>query len=326
MDRYKSVCLLLSFSAVIVGCRREELPIKPHETGAVTASTIDMDPLYKYQVYFNLRTNAEVGRNLKTVWDLGFETSADGFHVVVNSAASVFAMATSKTDFAQVGMPDTAGFAANRKWDSYTGDLDSTAFGDWRTAKPVYIIDRGFDEKGVARGWSKVQMLSVSPTGYTVRLAALDGTNEHTVEITKDSAYNLCFLSLTSGLQVMVEPPKATWDIVLSQYTYIFYDMDPPVPYLVTGCLLNRFATQAYEDTAGTFEATTLASVHAELLSRSVTAIGYDWKVFNGSKYTVRANNYIIRDSKGLFYKFHFTGFYNAAGVKGNPRWEYQQL
>jgi len=320
------MCLVFAFSGAIVGCRRAEIPVKPHEAGSVTAATVDMDPLYKYQVYFNLRTNAEVGRNLKTAWDLGFETSADGFHVVLNGAASVFAMATEKTDFAQVETSDTAGFAANKKWDTYTGSLDSTAFGDWRIVKPVYIIDRGLDEKGVARGWAKVQVLSVSATGYTVRLATLDGANEKTVDIAKDSSYNLSFLSLTSGQQVMVEPPKTAWDIALSQYTYIFYDMNPPVPYLVTGCLLNRYATQAYEDTVSSFEATTLATVRPERLSGSVTAIGYDWKVFNGSKYTVRTNNYIIRDSRGVFYKFHFTGFYNAAGVKGNPQWEYQQL
>ena len=103
-------------------------------------------------------------------------------------------------------------------------------------------------------------------------------------------------------------------------------DMDPPVPYLVTGCVLNRYATAAYEDTANTFESTTLATVNPGMLRYDITAIGYDWKLFNGTKYTVRPNNYIIRDSKGLIYKLHFTGFYNAAGVKGNPQWEYQQL
>jgi hypothetical protein len=323
IKRYAKLFLVLT---LLYGCRRDELPVKPHEAGDVTTATVDMDPLYKYQVYFSLRTNSEVGRNEKTVWDLGFESSADGYHVVLNGAASMFAMSVANATFEQVSIADTVGFAFNRKWDSFTGSLDSTAMGDWRSAKPVYIIDRGFDEKGRARGWSKVQVLSVSSTSYRMRVAKPDGTDERIIEIAKDSTYNLSFLSLSSGLRVTVEPPRDAWDIALSQYTYVFYDMDPPVPYLVTGCVLNRFGTSAYEDTTTSFESTTIATVKPDQLSSDITSIGYDWKYFDGSKYTVRANNYIIRDSRGLLYKFHFTGFYNAAGIKGNPQWEFQRL
>lgn len=320
------VGLLVCSALLGIGCQRSEIPVKPHEAGSVTVATVDMDPLYKYRVYFNLRTNSEVGRNLKTAWDLGFEATPDGFHVVLNGAASMFAMSSVKTDFHEVGIGDTAGFAVNRKWDSYTGSFDSTAFGDWRAAKPIFIIDRGFDEKGAARGWAKVQVTGVTSTGYTVIIAKLDGSNEMILELMKDSAYNFVFLSLTTGQQVSVEPPKEAWDIAFSQYTHVFYDTYPAVPYLVAGCVLNRYYTRAYEDTVNSFEATTLASVRPELLSASITAIGYNWKLFNGTRYTVRPNNYIVRNSVGMFYKLHFTGFYNAAGAKGNPQWEYQQL
>eukprot|EP01030_Chromulinospumella_sphaerica_P034500 gene34500-biopygen17537 len=63
-------------------------------TADITLSKSFSKRRFTLAVYFNLRTKAEVGRNLKTVWDLGFETTADGFHVVLNGAASVFAMAT----------------------------------------------------------------------------------------------------------------------------------------------------------------------------------------------------------------------------------------
>ncbi len=319
--------VIFCIAVIATGCRREELPVAIHEAGNIITASVDMDPLYKYQVYYNLRSNTVVGRNEKTVWDLGFETSADGYHVVLNGAKSMFAIATTKTDISAVTIADSAGFAGGRRWDSYRGSMDSTAIGDWRGTNPVYIIDRGYNETGIHQGWAKVQVLSVNATEYKVRFAKLNGADDAAVTITKDSSYNLSYLSFSTKAQVMVEPPKATWDLVFSQYTFVFYDIDPPTPYLVTGCLLNRYNTYAYADTGNKFEQTNFGSVQTERLINDISAIGYDWKVFNGTKYTVRAgNNYIIRDAGGLYYKLRFTGFYNASGVKGNPQWEYQKL
>lgn len=319
-------CLLLGV-LIVSGCIRNELPVLPHESGNVTVASVDMDPLYKYQVYYNLKANAVVGRNEKTIWDLGFETTADGFHVVLNSAKTMFALATAKSDFLSVTAADSMGFAKTKKWDANNGSMDSTAIADWRGAKPVYIIDRGFSETGAHQGWAKIQFESVTSSGYKVRFSRLDGTDEHTLSIAKDSTYNLSFLSFTSNAQVAVEPPKSAWDIVFSQYAFIFYDMDPPVPYLVAGCLLNRYNTHAYHDTVVSFEQTTFGTIAKEKLVNDISIIGYDWKVFNGTTYTVNTkNNYIVEDANGLFYKLHFTGFYSATGVKGNPHWEYQRL
>lgn len=308
-------------------CMRDELPVKPHESGNVTAASVDMDATYKYQVYYDLRTNTVVGRNEKTIWDIGLETTVDGYHVVMNSAKAMYAMATNKTDFAAVTTADTLRFATHSKWDAFNGSMDSTAIGDWRTNKPVYIVDRGYDGAGKHQGWAKLQMLSVTDSNYSVRFASINGADEATIMVKKDSAYNLAFVSFSKKMQVMVEPVKYSWDIAFSQYTFVFYDMDPPTPYLVTGCLLNRYNTTGYMDTVAKFSDINFGNIATERLVDDISVIGYDWKVFNGTKYTVRAkNNYIIRDADGLLYKLHFTAFYNAAGVKGNPQWEYQQL
>jgi hypothetical protein len=306
---------------------RDELPVKAHESGNVTTASVDMDATYKYQVYYDLRTNTVVGRNEKTIWDIGLETTADGYHIVMNGAKAMYAMATSKTNFTDVTTADTAGFAARSKWDAFNGSMDSTAIGDWRTNKPVYIVDRGYDGAGKHQGWAKLQMLAVTDSSYIIRFASVNGADEATIVVKKDSAYNLAFVSFATKAQVMVEPVKHSWDIVFSQYTFVFYDMDPPTPYLVTGCLLNRYKTTAYMDTLTSFNEINYGNVATDRLVDDIGVIGYDWKVFNGTKYTVRAkNNYIIRDADGLLYKLHFTAFYNAAGVKGNPQWEFQQL
>lgn len=146
------------------------------------------------------------------------------------------------------------------------------------------------------------------------------------ITVPKDSLYNFSFLSLSgAGAVISVEPPKHDWDLVFSQYTYIFHD--PFQPYLVTGCLLNRYQTTAARDTLSTFSDITFQSLGTFNLVNSIDIIGYDWKAFDGVSYiTDPMINYIILDQHGYYYKLHFLDFYDAGGVKGNPKWEFQRL
>ncbi len=315
------------FMLLLTSCLRKELPVTPHEAGDVLVAGVDMDPLYKYQIYYDLKTNTVVGKNEKTIWDLGFETTADGYHVVLNSARAMYAMQANAADFGSVSFADTAGFAENRRWDSPTGSWDSTAVGDWRTKKPVYIIDRGFDPMGKHQGWAKLQLTAVTDSSYNISFANLtDGVATH-LQVKKDSLYNLSFVSLTTNQQLTVEPPKQSWDLVFTQYTFVFYDQIPVTPYLVTGCLLNRYNTTAYLDTVSDFTSLGFASVNQDLFLADMGVIGYDWKAYNGVSYAIRTKNkYLIRDAEGMVYKLRFTGFYNAQGAKGSPQWEYQRL
>jgi hypothetical protein len=274
-----------------------------------------------------LRNGVEVGRNEKTIWDLGFETSETGCHVFLNGSKSMFALKTGKTDFGAVGVTDTIGQWGNMKWDSYTGSADSTAIGDWWVLKPVYVIDRGFNELGLHLGYAKMQVLDVSKEGYTIEVGTLGGNDAEVITILKDTLYSLAYISLTGNKQVIVAPPKADWDIAFTQYTHIFYDEQPPVPYLVTGCLLNRYGTLAYADTTHQFPAFDFSFIRADLLTTDISSIGYNWKVFDGTQYAISSRNcYVVRTAAGVYYKLRFTGFYNISGEKGNPKWEYQQL
>ena len=324
----KGHCYLIVLIAMVLGsCQKKELPVKPHDPGNVTTATVDMGQPYKYQVYYSLKNNTAVGQNVKTTWDVAMEPSAAGYRVVLNSSKSMFALNTGKTAFAAVSIADTVGFSVSRKWDEASGNMDSTAIGDWRDTKMVYILDRGYDENGVSSGMQKMQLLSVTDTGYTLRFAAMDGTGDTTIEVKKDTAYNLAFVSFTTKGQVTVEPPKATWDISFSQYTYIFYDMDPPIPYLVTGCLLNRNKTMAIMDTARTFDQINYSTTTSYNMAADISTIGYAWKTYGGTGYVVNTKyNYVIRSGEGVYYKLHFTGFYNSTGKQGHPKWEYQPL
>ncbi len=318
----------ISLIVLLASCERDEIPIAPHDPGDVLTASVAMESDYKWQIYFDLATNSVVGENLKVKWDLGFETSVDGYHVVLNTAKLMYAYPTGKTDF--VAVADTNGITENHIWDEASGNLDSTAIGDWRNKGEVYIIDRGYNPLGQHRGYRKMIFQSVDESSYTVRFAKLDGTLDTTLTIPKDGAYNFSFLTFDNGGEILeIEPPKNTWDIVFTQYTHIFYDEEPIIPYLVTGCLINRHNTKAILDGSIAFEDITFEYAQGKMLSSNINSIGYDWKFYDfdtGSYLVFPEMNYIIQDSDGYYYKLHFVDFYDTQGQKGSPKFEFQRL
>lgn len=313
---------VLTFSA----CEKKELPVPLHDPGAVTTATVNMDVSYKWQLYYNLNTNSIVSQNLKTAWDIAFECTPTGYHILLNSSKAMFALNTHKSNAGTVSYADTAGFGSNKRWDAVNGSMDSTAIGDWRSHTDVYILDRGYDEHGTALGFEKLQLLSVNDSCYSIMFSSLADTSVISLTIRKDSTYNFTFLSFDNGGQVVtIEPPKNSWDIVFTQYTEVFYN--PVMPYIVTGCLLNRYHTVAAVDSSNHFSEIGYSHTKNYQFSTAVNAIGYNWKSYSGTQYTVNsAKNYIIQNSAGAYYKLHFIDFYNSAGAKGNPKWEYQRL
>ncbi len=310
--------------AVLFSCKKEETPVPKPEPGDVTSASVTMGSDYKYQTYFDLKTNSVVGVNLKTDWDLGFECSQNGFQVILNAAKSMYAYNTNISDFNSI--TDTIGFETNKKWDAPSGDMDSTAIGDWQTNTSVYIIDRGYNEIGTHQGFRKIQFLSVNELSYQIRFADLNGDNEKTMKIDKDDAYNFSFLSFSTQNTVMIEPPKETWDLVFTQFLHVFYEPELII-YLVTGCVLNRYQTSAIKDVNIDFSEITLDYAENKILKSEIDVIGYDWKTYTGGAYITNSEyNYIIKDSEGFYYKLHFIDFYSETGQKGTPVFEFQQL
>lgn len=317
-------CLLGISIAIflLTSCQKDELPVPKHDSGNVITASVDMNADYRYQIYFDLKTNTMVGQNLKTIWDLGFETSEQGYMVILNSSKAMYAYNTGNTNFTSV--IDTSGYSAGKKFDVPTGNLDSTAIGNWQGNSDVYIIDRGFSYTGAHQGFRKIQFQSVSTTKYIVRFSQLNGTGDTTLQVNKDEDYNFSFLSLGTSSVVTVEPPKDQWDIVFTQYLEVL-----PTPYLVTGVMLNRNNVAAAMDSSTTFSNIDFSFGQSRTLSTNQNIIGYSWKEYSfvTSNYTVFPQmNYIIMDNEGYYFNLHFIDFYNTSGIKGNPKWEFQQL
>lgn len=314
--------VILGFCATFFGCMPEEIAVPEHESGDVITASVDMETDYRWQIYYSLENNAIVGQNLKTDWDLAFESGEEDYHVHLNSSKMMFALNTQTTDFSSV--TDTLGFENNKQFDMPSGYSDSTAIGEWKDSAFVFIIDRGYNEVGIHQGFRKIQFQSVTTKYYQVRFANLDGSNEISYQIDKDSLYNFQFLSFSNNKTEMIEPSKTTWDISFTQYTEAL-----SIPYLVTGVRLNAYLTNAYKDDQSSFDAIAYDNLDMDALSANQNVIGYDWKYydFDAVSYIVYSNfNYVIKDSKGYFYKLRFIDFYNENGKKGAPTWEHQRL
>lgn len=321
---FKKIVLSFFVLCCFFSCEKEELPVPAHQSGDLLQASANLGVNYEYQVYYDLKSNKVVSKNKKDIWDLAFESAENGNRVILNPSKLMFAFDTQTQDFEAVN--DTTGFGSNRKWDDPSGNLDKTAIGDWQTSKNVYIIDRGLDVNGTPQGFVKVQFQSVDKNTFILRYAQLNGNGDTVVKVQKNPDYNFSFLSLDGGNEVIVEPPKADWDIVFTQYTYVFYE---PyfLPYLVTGCLTNRYNTTSKKDSLVSFTDVDFEYAENSIMSSEINTIGYDWKSFDGTTYQIDYSKvYLVKDSEGIFYKLHFLDFYGPQGNKGEPQWEFQML
>jgi hypothetical protein len=332
--RSGKLILILLLGVILQSCFKEDEMVTPHSRGDVKTDTIRMAENYLYQVYFSLDSGKVISTNAKTMADLGFECNQAGWHVILNTSNFMKVADLGEVAFGQAY--DTTGLTM--LFDKSDGNPDSNAIGQWFTVagtdtvsnRHVFAISRGLDELGNPLGLYQVIFDSLTQGTYYFRYAPLKGGSVHTATVAKDPAVNVIFFSLQTGTMVPVEPAKNRYDLLFTQFTTMLYtDEGIPYPYLVTGVLSNRSVVEVAVDSTADFLAITRDKAITMHFSKSMDAIGYDWKFYNftAGVYTIRPNlNYVIRGISGFYYKLRFVGFYNNEGLKGYPVIEYQRL
>lgn len=319
---------------IATSCFKEENPITPFDRGDAITQVISTgdDGKYGDQVYFDISGNKVVKVIDRTSWDLGFETTPTGTTIRLNGSNIMQASKTGITDFTAITNFTTLNLTFD--WDRANGSEDSVALLDWISGgtptNEVFIVDRGTTPNLAARGFKKLQVISVNSNEYLIRYANVDGSNEQTKTIPKQTSKNFtCFSFDGNGDIVDAEPDAAGWDIVFTQYLHTFYDSDPAINYSVNGVLLNPKNVKATLISDKNYDDITIDEVSTNPLSGYWNAIGFDWKIFDfGTElFQIDFNkNYIILDRKGFYYKLRFIDFYNASGVKGHPKFEFEKL
>tara|TARA_B100001250_G_scaffold239979_1_gene206255 strand:- start:25 stop:957 length:933 start_codon:yes stop_codon:yes gene_type:complete len=308
---------------VFISCEMEEIPVSPHNPGDIQINQIELSNDYRHQVFYDLGSNSIISDNLKTDWDLGFESSSQGYHVILNS--STYSSLSYIENISFNDNIDPTGLIWS--WDNPNGDLDSSAFGDSRNVSGFYVFDRGFDLNGTPRGFKKILIDSITNEFYQISFSNLDNSDYNSFKLYKDPSVNFTCFSFESNQIVDIEPSYNDWDLLFSQYTHLYNDTTTPA-YLVTGVCSNLDVLVA-KDTSYEFNEINYSMINEFSFNDDRDAIGFDWKEynFNAGSYTINSNtNYIIMDKQQKYFKLRFIDFYNSAGDKGYPTFEIQEL
>jgi len=301
----------------------------------IKVGSVELGPQYLFNAYYNLASNkvVQVGTNFD--YDLAFECSDDGWHILLNSAMFMQAGNTFNKNFEEVN--SQAGVEMN--YDPSSGSLDSTAVGRWFEVstedtlfyKNVYVIDLGLDETGNPMGYKKVVFEDLSNGIYTVRYANLDGNEDFTTTIAKSPEVGFIGFTFNNGGGVVnFQPETSKWDLYFGQYTTLLFAGEEPYPYLVRGVLSNRAGVRAilYQGEKS-FTELEYADVINATFPDVLDGIGHDWKYYNLEEgfYAVETDKvYVIQNAAGNYFKLHFLSYFNDEGENGYPQFEFKKL
>lgn len=316
---FKTGALLVILN--LVGCYKDELPkpIKSEQT--VNIVSVNIGNEYGNQLFYNLKEREIVKMNHREEWDLAFESGTNGFHVILNGAKVMAAQQTSQTDLADVSTVQGDAW----KWDVPSGNLDSTAIGDWRTNDLVYLIDRGTSTAGIPLGKIKLKIMEVDAQKYQIEWGTLTGSIVTSI-IPKNEETNFSYFSFSTNSVVDIEPPKSKWDLCFTSFTHIF---DEHTPYSVVGVLTNRYKTKSATFHEMAFSAISYVDYLVANFESRINTIGYSWKKFDfeTNLYVVDVTqNFLVETSEERVFKLRFLDFYDDFGVKGSPKMEIQEI
>lgn len=266
-------------------------------------------------------------------WDLAFECSPKGFHVLVNSGKNLFIYNTKSTNLLQ-----EFGDIDQWNYDNSNGHLDSTAIGNWVDTNTIpysythHIYLLGLSQISGIEIWQKLQFVQIKNNSYKFRYINATMTEPDTIEIIKNEMYNYTHYSFLSHKQLYAEPVKTSYDIVFTPYYDYVKEFDLWADYLLRGVFLNPSKVEAAEDTLTGYTYISLDNFSDFILSSQKDLIGYDWKKVNvdfnsiSATYSIVRNKcFIIHTVEGNYYKMRFLS-YQKNGLNGYPSFEFKEL
>lgn len=312
-------------SMMLTSCFKEDEIIYIPKPSANETDTVVLGNNYNLQYWVDLNGLQEKAVHDISDWDLAFSCSENNFTIRLNSAKMMYAGTNGIKDFDLVISEE----GIDMNFDASSGNPDSLAFGGWyepiiggiggQSYEYVYVVNRGIDGSLTELGYKKI-IVKIDNNDYVIRYANLDGTEEQSLSIAKNSLKNYVHFSFDTGI-IEIEPPQNEWSILFSRYsTILFTNEGDPYDYNVVGVLLNPNNVWAVE-TDLVFEDFVLSDTSLLDLSNRADVIGYDWKYydFDSGSYTIEPDkNYIIRDKDGFYYKMRFLSFYDEFGNKGS--------
>ena len=322
MKKYYLIYLIF----FLFSCEKSEIPIAGHEMGEMETNQISILSDYSKQIFYSLDNNLVVKENTKTDWDLGFESSEQGWHVILNTSTFSKLSSLNNAIFEDTIIENELVWT----WDNPKGINVGTAISDYPNNTTIYIINRGYNINGSQRGLKKLMIDSITSSSYFIRYSNLDNSDYHSAIIKKDNNTNFTYLSFENNSVINIEPLKEDWDLLFSQYTHLYEENTETPAYLVTGVYSNYINDIVIaKDTMNPFKDITALNINSYIFSNNQNEIGFEWKAYNFEEqmYTVDSKiTYIIKSISNRYFKLRFIDFYNDNGEKGYPSFEIQEL
>jgi hypothetical protein len=322
---------MITLAFMAASCFKEDERVTPYP-GSIIAIT---DSVQKHQNYFDLESGLVVATHRNDEWQIGFESSKTGWHIITNSGNSWFLYNTEQqtTDNLPEMPQELKGL-----YDVHSAWPDSTAAGNWLTfddesksySRNVYLL--GKYSNGQYMEKKQLVFLEVSDSSYSFFYKDHLG-NEDTVYIEKDTTVNFVYYSFDAHNQVNLEPAKSTYDVIFTSYYDIATNFNITMPYLVGGGLLNTWNTTGALDSINSYEGINIETMAVTPLTAKRDIPGYRWKMVTvdvsgggAATYEVKTSyNYLFRTAQGNAYKLRFVS-YSIDGRSGHPQFEYRLL
>ncbi len=321
--------IIIPLAFLITSCFEEDERVTPYPGEVISV----YDNIEYYQSYFDFESGEILSSHEADLWELGFECSDSGWHILTNSGANWFIWNSQQTDIdASLNYPENDLWA----FDNQSAYPDSTAVGNWLTisgdekeyTRQVYILGRYFS--GIYSDIKRIQFIEVNDLNY--KFLFKEEGDIDTVTIQKIDSANFVFYSFENSQQQNMEPDKLIYDLQFGPYYDLATEFDLTIPYLVRGVLLSTGHSLAVLDSVNTYDEIDFEKLGIYDFSSQRDLIGYQWKdvSINTStglaNYVVKPNfTYIIKTSADNYFKFRFLSF-SLEGYSGHPRFEFKEL
>ena len=330
MIKHLKYLVFLAIPIVAVSCFSKDERVPPQLLPPSYKPIQIAYSIYHYSNYIDLDSEVIVKVVPITAWDLAFEASPKGWHILINTGNYKQVARTGSTSFG-----NNFSTVSNLNWnfDSPSGNLDSTAIGSWvdvsgganAYTNEVYLfgINNG---NGTFTSQNKMVFNRVTDSTYSFVFSTPDGVTADSVTIRKDSSYRYVFFSFSSANQtLLLEPQKNKWDLMMG--TYESHDYDPSnkvwVPYFVRGVLSNLPAVSVLKVRDANYWEFGSNNIAGKTFSNNQEAIGFDWKDLKSRdiiSYRIVPNlYYIIRSKSGKYTKLLFLSYLNDKAENGYP-------
>ena len=332
--------ILLSLSSCFkdIDINEPRIHITPKETFFVDYNIQDFQGFYK----FYESDVVKISENNLSIWDMAFESSAEGFRVFPNYGFVAQSHPTEFNSVDDVSVEYIEGIADdNSAWNfddpAYATITDSLNFYKWENGK-VIILKRGTKTDN----YIALKFIERTSTHYTFEYKSVTNPSlSGQATITKTEGLSYVYFSFKTEGKVTVEPVKSDWDILVGPY-FGWYETKTPGEYLAyrqSGFLINNEAgvkvAQVFDEDID-YDDIDYSFVETREFSDFKGSIGSNWKILGATDsndlYSMDPNKkYIIKvydnvDEVVKYYKLKIISYKDLSGKFHYPTVQFDLL